>query len=169
MSKRSSNNSQFSMDTLQKYKDKPLFEVPEHYFEQLQYDVMQRVKKEEKQRKFKKQWISAVSVAASFAIIVTLSFYVFVNKDTNEHFYVHEEVFTPENLILSSDSNQLAEVTEHTILIPVESAEMPKPLSSKTPLVAETIVYRAVDFYLDDFTTDSFCEVMYDLECFYDY
>jgi len=157
------------MDTLQKYKNTPLFEVPEHYFEQLQYDVMQRVKKEVKQQNSKKQWISAVSVAASFAIIITLSFFLFVNRNTNEHFYVHEEITNPEDSNFTSDSNQLAEITEHPIVTPTESVAPQKPLFSKAPLVAETIVYRAVDYYLDDFTTDSFCEVMYDLECYYDY
>ena len=157
------------MDTLQKYKNKPLFEVPEHYFEQLQYNVMQRVKKEVKSQNSKKQWISAISVAASFAIIITLSFFLFVNRNTNEHFYVHEEIINSEDSILASNSNLLAEVTEHAIVIPTELIAPQKPLSSNAPLVAETIVYRAVDFYLDDFTTDSFCEMMYDLECYYDY
>jgi hypothetical protein len=171
MSKNSSNNKNFTMDTLQKYKDQPLYEVPEHYFEQLQYDVMQLVKKEEKQQKATKKWISAVSVAASIAIIITLSFFLFVNRNTTEHFYVHEEITNHEDTILTLDSSHYAEATEIIINNTVVSEEITKPLSTKAPLVAqkETIVYRAVDYYLDDYDINNFCEVMCDLECFYDY
>ena len=157
------------MDTLQKYKNHTLYEVPEHYFEQFQQDVMQRVKQEKQQQKVQQKWISAVSVAASFAIIVTLSFFIFVNKNSNEHFYVHEEITQSEDTVSTFESNQLAEASELAAEIPNEPVETPKPLSSKAPFVAETIAYRAVDFYLDDYTVDSFCEVMYDLECFFDY
>ena len=157
------------MSTLQKYKDIPLYDVPEHYFEQLQYDVMQHVKKEEIKQKNTKKWFSAVSVAASFTIIVTLSFFIFVKRDNKEHFYVHEDIPQPEETVLSLESNQLAEAKEIIVENNTEAEQTPKPLSTKVPLVAETIVYRAVDYYLDDYTIDSFCEVMYDLECFYDY
>ena len=157
------------MNTLQKYKDTPLYDVPEHYFEQLQNDVIQRVNKEKIFRKNAKKWISAVSVAASIAIILTLSFYIFVNEDTNKHFYAQEDIPLNEETILTIDSNQLAEAEEIIIENNAETLEIPKPLSPKAPLVAETIVYRAVDYYLDDYTIDSFCEVMYDLECYYDY
>ena len=168
MSKSSSKNGYFTMDTLHKYKNKPLYEVPDDYFEQLQQNVMQHITKEHRRTKTAKRWFSAVSVAASIAIIVTLTFYVFVNKDVNEHFYVHEDITQSEEIFSNLYSNQLAEAKEFSIATPVESVESLKPLS-KVPLVAETIAYRAVDYYLDDYTTDSFCEVMYDLECYYDY
>jgi len=158
------------MDTLQKYKNHALFEVPEQYFEQFQQEVMQRVKQEKQQKITIKKWFSVVSVAASISIIIVLSFYVFVNKDTSEHFYVHEEIIHPGDSILSFETNQLAEAQEMTVEIPVEAAVPQKITSSKSPeLTGETIVYRAVDYYLDDFTVDSFCEIMYDLECYYDY
>jgi hypothetical protein len=160
------------MDTLQKYKEIPLFEVPEHYFESFQHDVIQRIIKEEKRRNTTKRWISAVSIAASIAIIFMLSFYIFLNRNSNEPFYVHQEINQPEDSILTLDSNHFAEATELANDIPLESVESPKPLSPKAPLVAaekETIVYRAVDYYLDDYTADSFFETMYELECYYDY
>jgi len=159
------------MNTLQKHKNKSLYEVPDSYFEQLQQDVIQRITIEKKQQITTKKWIPAVSVAASIAIMVALSFYLFVNQDINEHFYVHEEITQPEDSILSFETNPLAEAQEMTVEIPVETAAVPqKPAPSKSPeLPTETIVYRAVDYYLDDFTTDSFCEIMYELECYYDY
>ena len=150
------------MDTLENNKNKPLFEVPEHYFEQLQHDVMQRVAKEEMRQKWQRKWVSAVSVAASLAIIVTLSVYLITNSNPNDHFYVHEEIAQPEGTVLTLDTNHLAENTEAIINESVETNE--------TSVAAkETIVYRAVDFYVDDYEIDSFCEVMYDLECYFDY
>ena len=149
------------MDTLEKNKDKPLFEVPEHYFEQLQHNVMQRVAREEKRQKLQKKWISAISVAASLAIIVALSVYLITNSNPNDHFYVHEEIAQPEDTILTLDTNYLAESTEIVVNEFMETNE--------APAAKETIVYRAVDFYVDDYEIDSFCEVMYDLECYFDY
>jgi len=159
------------MDTLQQYKDKPLYEVPDHFFEQLQHDIMQRVITEEKQQKTFKKWISVASVAASIALIVALSVFLFVNRSDNEHFYVHEEIAQPEDSIISLDVNHLAEVTEiMDNVIEIEPTIL-EPVAPKAPSVAEkeTIVYRAVDYYVDDYETDNFCETMYDLECYYDY
>jgi hypothetical protein len=169
MSINSSKNNRFTMDRLQKYKNKPLYEVPEHYFEQLQHEVMQRVNKEVIRQKNTKRWISVASIAASFTIILTLSYFIFVNRDTNEHFYVHEDIFQPENTILTSDSNYLAESKELVLEKNIITEEIPKLISPNVPFVAETIVYRAVDYYLDDYDISNFCEVMCDLECFYDY
>ncbi|MCL2247467.1 MAG: hypothetical protein FWC10_10250 [Lentimicrobiaceae bacterium] len=165
------------MDTLQKYREKPLYEVPEHYFEQLQYDVMQRVKKEEKQRLTFRRWTSAISAAASVVLIVALSCFIFLNKDVNEHFYVHEELPQLEDSTISLDANHLAEVTEHISKdtaesVAPESSQPPtQPLSPKAPLVAdkETIVYLAVDCYVDDFETENFYNTMDELDCYYDY
>lgn len=155
------------MDILQKYKDKPFYEVPDHYFEQMQHDVMQRVKKETKRQKLHKTWISSVSVAASLALIVMLSYFLFLNKDTNEPFYVHEELLVPENGILGQDSSCFAEAIE---LETQEIVDTNTPIVNETtPPSKETIAYRAVDFYVDDYEIDSFCETMYDLECYYDY
>jgi hypothetical protein len=158
------------MKKKKKYKDKPLYEVPDCYFEQLQRDVMQRVVKEEKRTP--KKWISAVSVAASISIIFALSYFLYLNRNTDEHFYVHEEMPLPDNSIISLDSSYLAEATECIIIdtITEEIPTTPKPLSPKAPLVEkETIVYRAVDFYVDDYEINNFCETMYELECYYDY
>jgi len=158
------------MDTLQKYKNKPLYEVPDSYFEQLQQDVMQRIKIEKKQKITTKKWISAISVAASIAIIITLTIYVFDNRNANEHFYVLDEIHAQQDSILTIENNQLAEAQEFTLEIPVVPNALLNPATSKSPeITTETIVYRAVDFYLDDYTVDSFCEIMYELECFYDY
>ena len=160
------------MDTLQQYKDKPLYEVPDHFFEQFQHNVMQRVAKETKRQKMRKQWISAISIAASFTIILALSYFIFLNKNTDEHFYVHEEIALPEDSIISLDVSYLVEANELIDNIIEENPILPEPLSSKVPLVAvekETIVYRAVDYYVDDYETDNFYETMYDLECYYDY
>ena len=84
-------------NTLHKYKDKPFYEVPEDFFEQFQHDVMQRVAHEAKRQKKHKQWISAVSAAASIALIMALSYFIFLNKDGEQHFYVHEDLSSTEN------------------------------------------------------------------------
>ena len=155
------------MNTLENNKTKPLFEVPDHYFEQMQHDVMQKVMQEEKRRKTSKTWISAISAAASIAIIVLLSVYLIINRNTEEHFYVYEEIIPTDDTIIALESNHLAEVINEL------TEEISEPLSLQAPLVAinnkETIVFRAMDFYVDDYEIDSFCEVMYDLECYYDY
>jgi len=159
------------MDRLHKYKNQPLYDVPEHYFEQFQFDVMQRVKMEKSELKNSKKWISLVGVAASIVIIIGLSIFLFLNRDANEHFYVHEDVIQSDNSIQTLDSNCLAEAMELAENSSVASIETTDNFIANAPLAAqkETIVYRAVDYYLDDYTTDNFCEVMYDLECFYDY
>ena len=155
------------MNTLENNKTKPLFEVPDHYFEQMQHDVMQKVMQEEKRRKTSKTWISAISAAASIAIIVLLSVYLIINRNTEEHFYVYEEIIPTDDTLITLESNHLAEVINEL------TEEISEPLSLQAPLVAinnkETIVFRAMDFYVDDYEIDSFCEVMYDLECYYDY
>ena len=156
------------MDTLQQYKDKPLYEVPDHFFEQFQHNVMQRVAKETKRQKMRKQWISAISIAASFTIILALSYFIFLNKNTDEHFYVHEEIALPEDSIISLDVNHLAEVNEPFINLSEDIDVINEPLH-KNETSVETIVYRAVDYYVDDYETDNFYETMYDLECYYDY
>jgi hypothetical protein len=157
------------MDTLKKYKDKPLYEVPEHFFDQFQHDVMQRVTGVEKQQKTFRKWISAASVAASFAIIVALSVFLFLNRDTHEHFYVYEDITPTEDSILDFDSNPLADA-KINIEESIEPVEVETIFSKEIPPDAkESIVYRAVDFYLDDYETNNFCEAMYDLECYYDY
>jgi len=160
------------MDTLHQYKEKPLYEVPDHYFEQLQHDVMLRVKKEIKQQISFKKWTSAISAAASIVLIIALSCFIFINKNTNTNFYVHEDIPLHENSIITLDSNHLAEATELNITNDTaEQTITSEPLSPKVPLVAvnETIVYLAVDFYVDDFVTDNFYDTMYELESYYDY
>jgi len=155
------------MDTLQKYKDKSLFEVPEHYFERLQQGVIQRIMMEEKMQKMQKRWISIISVAASITLIVMLSYFLFENRNFDEHFYVSEEIIHPQETVISHNPNHFAESVD----IHVNEATEIKEKKTET-IVAnakETIVYRAVDFYVDDYETYSFCEVMYDLECYYDY
>ena len=153
------------MNILQKYKEEPLFDVPEHYFEQLQYNVMQRVNKVQKQQHRTKTWISAVSVAASLAIIVVLSVYLFVNRNVNEPFYVHEETIQIED----TNSLNLAEAIDIQAERTTETISTTQPLSSNAPSTPETIAYVAVDYYLDDTTIDNFYEIMYDLECHFDY
>ena len=163
-------------NSLHKYKDKPFYEVPEDFFEQFQYDVMQRVAHEQKRQKKQRQWISAVSAAASIALIMALSYFIFLNKDVDEHFYVHEEITQPENSTTTLDSNHLAEAAElihtHTAVInpTQEIAPNTKSLPQKNPAVeTETIAYRAVDYYVDDVQTETYYETMYELECYYDY
>ena len=155
------------MNTLQNHKNKPLFEVPEHYFEQLQYDVMQHVTKKENKQKRTQKWISAVSVAASLTLIFMLSYFLFVNRNFDEHFYVHQENVPQEDTVVPQNSKNLAETIEGSTV----NTENSETLSPQALLVAEkeTIVYRAVDFYVDDYETYNFCEVMYDLECYFDY
>jgi hypothetical protein len=160
------------MDTFQKYKEKPLYVVPDHFFEQFQHDVMQRVAKEEKRAKTNKQWFSAISIAASIAIILALSYFIFLNSNTAQHFYVHHEVALPEDSIISLESNHFAEVSEHFEIVEESISILPNPSSPKVPIVAaenETIAYRAADYYVDDFETDNFYETIYELECYYDY
>jgi hypothetical protein len=167
MSKDSFKDKYHSMDTLQNHKNKPLFEVPEHYFEQLQRDVMQRVAKEEKRLKISKKWISAVSVAASLTLIFLLSYFLFVNKNFEEHFYAFGETNQQDDTIISQDPNCLVETIE---ILVEEPTEMNRETETSVPKnTTETIVYRAVDFYVDDYETYNFCEVMFDLECYFDY
>jgi hypothetical protein len=159
------------MDTLHKYKEKPLYEVPEYFFEQFQHDVMQRIIKEKKLQEVRKHWISIISVAASITLIIALSCFIFLNRNTKEHFYVHENIQHPEDSVITLDSNHFAEVTEHITHHLPEQTPSEKPLSPKVTLVAEneTIVYRAVDYYVDDFETENFYNTMYELECYYEY
>jgi hypothetical protein len=155
------------MDTLQKYQNSTLFEVPEHYFEQLQHDVKQRVIKEENRLKRQRKWISAISVAASISLIIVLSYFLFVNRNFDEHFYVHQEISYPEDGFISQDSNRLVESRAFDVSESTEVKEKPETLVATVGI--ETIVYSAVDFYVDDYETSNFCEVMYELECYYDY
>ena len=165
MSKKRNNNHNF-MDTLQDYRDKPLYEVPEDYFEQLQHNVMQHVKKEIRQQISFRKRASAISAAASIVLIFALSCFIFLNKNPKTKFYVHEDIPTSEDSIITLDSNYLAEVTEL-----FANTDTTDPLSSDLPLIAEneTIVYLAVDHYVDDFLTENFYDTMYDLESYYDY
>jgi predicted nucleic acid-binding Zn ribbon protein len=160
------------MDTLLKYKEKPLYEVPEDFFEQFQHDVMQRVTKEAKQHKIRKQWFSAISIAASITLIMALSYFIFLNRNTDEHFYVHEELPTFEDSVISLSPNHFAEATEiidnFSDEVIVNQPQTQNPVIKNDP-PAETIVYRAVDFYVDDFETETFYNTVYELDCYYDY
>ena len=163
-------------NTLHKYKDKPIYEVPEDFFEQFQHDVMQRVAHEAKRQKKQRQWISAVSAAASVAIIMELSYFIFLNKDGEQHFYVHEDLPQSENLTTALDTSSLAEASEliHTNTAAInptqEIAPKTKSIPQTNPTVeTETIAYRAVDYYVDDVQTETYYETMYELECYYDY
>ena len=174
MSKSNLINKHNLMDTLQKYKEKPLYEVPDSFFQQFEREVIQRVKMEEKERASSyRKWISAASIAASVVMIGLLSYFLIENRNPNEPFYVHEEMVKPETPVSNFDSTYVAETKIVIPDKPVDSVE-------KTPLVApvettasnptkETIVYRAVDYYIDDYETIQFCETIYDLECYYDY
>jgi len=160
------------MDTLHQYKENPLYEVPEHYFDQLQHEVMQRVNKEIKQQLSFKKWTSVISAAASIVLIIALSCFILLNKNTNTNFYVHEDIPPFEDSIITLDYNYLADATELTT--PTDTPDpiiTSDPLFPKNPLVAanETIVYLAVDFYVDDVVTDNFFDTMYELESYYDY
>ena len=164
------------MNTLQNHKEKPLFEVPEHFFEQFQNDVMQKVKREEKELKIRRKWISAISIAASFTIIFMLSYFLFINRNTEEHFYVYQVITQPEEDVLTLDSNFLADVNDSPITSPMIDTDTSYPILSNNKtstnnqtVAAETIVYNAVDFYVDDYQIDNFCDVMCELECYYDY
>jgi hypothetical protein len=173
MSKKSLNNKRLFMDTIQNHKNKPLFEVPESYFGQLQHDVMQRITQDGKQTYISKKWFSAISVAASIALIFLLSYFLFVNKNLDEHFYVHQEILPPEDEMNVYDSIHLAEAGEVFVNELLEANRDTETFLSNAPSVAgvdkETIVYSAVDFYVDENVTSNFCEVMYDLECYFDY
>jgi hypothetical protein len=160
------------MDTLQKYKEKPLYDVPDSFFQQFEREVMQRVKMEEKERTSSyKKWISAASIAASVVLIGMLSYFLIENRNPNEPFYVHEEIAKPDNPVLHFDSTYVAETKQVIPDKPLESVEKtPSVVPVETNVaVKETIVYRAVDYYIDDYETSLFCETMYDLECYYDY
>jgi len=171
MSKKSFNDHHFFMDRLHKYKNTPLFDVPEHYFDQLQHDVMQRVNIEIKRQKTFKKWFSAISAAASITLIITLACYIFVNRNTEEHFYVSEETTISDDSVISFDSSYYADandfmyIEKEEIIVSNESPLKNEP--SVTP--NETIVYSAVEYYVDDYETEKFYETMYDLECYYDY
>jgi len=158
------------MDTLNKYKDKSLYEVPDHFFEKFQHDVMQCVRMEEKQQKRYKQWLSSISVAASIAIIIALSYFIFLNRNPIELFYAHEDMLLQEDSASSLYPNHLAEANERidTATEKIFYTEEPKT-GIKEQLVVETIAYLAVDFYLDDFETENFYDTMYELECYYNY
>jgi len=160
------------MDTLQKYKEKPLYDVPDSFFQQFEREVMQRVKMEEKERTSSyKKWISAASIAASVVLIGMLSYFLIENRNPNEPFYVHEVIAKPETPVLHFDSTYVAENKKVITDKPLESVEkIPSVAPVETNVaVKETIVYRAVDYYIDDYETSLFCETMYDLECYYDY
>ena len=166
------------MNSLQNHKDKPLFEVPEHFFEQFQNDVMQKVMQEERKQKSSRKWISAMSIAASFTIIFMLSYFLFINRNTDEHFYVYQEITQPKEEILTTDSNFLAEFYDNnSITSPIIDTDTSSPIHSNNKtsstnnqsVSAETIVYNAVDFYVDDYQIDNFCDVMCELDCYYDY
>jgi hypothetical protein len=156
------------MDTLNKYKNKPLYEVPEHFFEKFQHEIMQRVTKERKQRKKYKQLVYAISVAASIALIIALSYFIFLNRDTNNHFYAHKELSPIEDSITSLDFNHLTEVVELDDSIPLKEIIHNKSIAINETS-AETIAYRAVDYYVDDYETETFFDTLYELECYYDY
>jgi hypothetical protein len=153
------------MDILQKYREEPLFDVPEHYFERLQYDVMQRVNKIQKQRYRAKAWISAVSIAASISLIIVLSVYLFVNRSAIDPFYAQEETF----LIEDTYSLNLADAIDIPVVKTTETISTTRPLSYNANSKPETIAYVAVDYYLDETAIDNFYKIMYDLECYYDY
>jgi len=171
------------MNILQKNKEKPLYEVPEQFFEQLQKNIMKRVLKEKSKEKSFKQWLSVASVAASVVLIFLLSYFLFVNRNPNELFYVHENISLQEESMLSNEVVHLAEVKEINTYEKKNDFELkntnnkPKPLVSIPPIeypispaqFSETIVYRAVDYYLDDYEVIRFCDVMYDLDCYYEY
>jgi len=154
------------MDTLQKHKNEPLFDVPEHYFNELQYDVMQRIAKEGKRRSFYRKWMASVSIAASFALIFLLSYFIFVNRSFENNFYAFEEINPQENTPFLEEANYFVETIENIVEIPCENTAKTKTQPQTT---TETIFYSAVEFYVDDYTTSNFCEVMFDLECYFDY
>jgi hypothetical protein len=167
MSINSSEKNKF-MDNLHKYKEKPLYDVPEIFFEQFQSAVMQRIAKEEKRQRTQKKWISTISIAASLAVIVVLSCFIFLNQNANNHFYVHKEIITHEDSSISLAHNYLAKVTEV-----IENAHKEIPVTPETVVKnetpTETIVYRAIDYYVDDVEMETFFDAVYELECYYDY
>jgi len=155
------------MDILQEYKGKPLYEVPENYFEQFSNDIINRVNKE-KQLKKTKKWISVISVAASLTGIVFLSNFIFVNQNTDEHFYVQANTPSDKSTLLQDSDYVIKNDDKSDLKEDVSNIKEPIEINQSS-VNKETIVYRAVDFYVDDYETNNFCEVMYELECDYDY
>ena len=130
---------------LDQYK-KNCFKVPENYFEQLEDEVLLKIRKSDAKLKRRKWYISIASAAASLLILVSIiTFY-----EKPEQIFMANAVPFSENLALAMNDLHFLEETvlyEEPGITPAEITKITEVVSAEN---LEDIDYQIIESYFED-------------------
>ncbi len=120
-------------------KDNP-FQVPENYFDDLENDVMAKVKQEQKVVKHRRIYTIAAAVAAVTALVIVLNIGLFSSgNDTQSQNLAENAVNADPKLLASADDNITA--TSYPIVV-IEESNL------------DNVDYQIIDYYDDEMSED---------------
>lgn len=117
------------------------FQVPENYFEDLENDIMAKVRQEQKVIKHRRIYTIAAAVAAVAALVIVLNIGLFsAGNNTQSQNLAENAVNADQKLLASADDNNITATYEPIVVI--EESNL------------DNVDYQIIDYYDDEMSED---------------
>lgn len=128
-------------EILQQVPKKNPFQVPENYFDDLENDVMAKVRQEQKVVKHRKIYTIAAAVAAVAVLVIALNIGLFsTGNDTQNQNLAENAVNTDQKLLASANDNDITATYDPIVVI--EESNL------------DNVDYQIIDYYDDEMSED---------------
>lgn len=128
-------------EILQQVPKKNPFQVPENYFDDLENDVMAKVRQEQKVVKHRKIYTIAAAVAAVAVLVIVLNIGLFsIGNDTQNQNLAENAVNTDQKLLASANDNDITATYDPIVVI--EESNL------------DNVDYQIIDYYDDEMSED---------------
>ncbi|MCQ2270597.1 MAG: hypothetical protein MJZ52_05165 [Bacteroidales bacterium] len=128
-------------EILQQVPKKNPFQVPENYFDDLENDVMAKVRQEQKVVKHRKIYTIAAAVAAVAVLVIVLNIGLFsTGNDTQNQNLAENAVNTDQKLLASANDNDITATYDPIVVI--EESNL------------DNVDYQIIDYYDDEMSED---------------
>lgn len=128
-------------EILQQVPKKNPFQVPENYFDDLENDVMAKVRQEQKVVKHRKIYTIAAAVAAVAVLVIVLNIGLFsTGNETQNQNLAGNAVNTNQKLLASANDNDITATYDPIVVI--EESNL------------DNVDYQIIDYYDDEMSED---------------
>lgn len=128
-------------EILQQVPKKNPFQVPENYFDDLENDIMAKVRQEQKVVKHRKIYTIAAAVAAVAVLVIVLNIGLFsTGNDTQNQNLAENAVNTDQKLLASANDNDITATYDPIVVI--EESNL------------DNVDYQIIDYYDDEMSED---------------
>lgn len=128
-------------EILQQVPKKNPFQVPENYFDDLENDVMAKVRQEQKVVKHRKIYTIAAAVAAVAVLVIVLNIGLFsTGNNTQNQNLAENAVNTDQKLLASANDNDITATYDPIVVI--EESNL------------DNVDYQIIDYYDDEMSED---------------